>query len=40
MELQTLPDAINHENFGNIILTKGDSKRYVNRYCYERIVKN
>lgn len=40
MELQTLPDAINHENFGNIILTKGDSKRYVNRYCYEKIVKN
>jgi aldose 1-epimerase len=28
LEAQTLPDAIHHENFGNIVMRKGETKEY------------
>ncbi|MFD1418010.1 aldose epimerase family protein [Companilactobacillus keshanensis] len=37
MEMQTLPDAINHEKFGNIILPKNKSVTYTNSYKYRQI---
>lgn len=35
IELQTLPDAIHHPSFGNIVLSKGKKYRYQNTYQIE-----
>lgn len=35
VELQTLPDAIHHSNFGNILLPKGEKRCYQNVYRLE-----
>lgn len=37
MELQTLPDAINHSNFGDIILRKNQKTSYINKYQYRKL---
>ncbi|KRK65789.1 aldose 1-epimerase [Companilactobacillus tucceti DSM 20183] len=37
MEMQTLPDAINHSGFGNIILPRGKEVTYTNSYKYRQI---
>jgi len=37
MELQTLPDAIHHNGFGNIILGKNKKVVYTNKYKYRRL---
>jgi len=37
MELQMLPDAINHTNFGNIILRKNQKTSYTNKYQYRKL---
>jgi aldose 1-epimerase len=37
IEAQTLPDAIHHQNFGNIILKANQMKRYTVHYQYETI---
>ncbi|MCG0733087.1 aldose 1-epimerase [Lactiplantibacillus plantarum] len=34
VELQTLPDAINHHGFGDVVLRAGQPRTYVNRYQY------
>lgn len=33
-EMQTLPDAINHKDFGDIVLPKGKTVSYTNKYQY------
>lgn len=35
-ELQTLPDAINHKDFGNIVLPAGETVTYTNKYKYSK----
>lgn len=35
LEAQTLPDAINHENFGNIVLPRGSKQSYRISYTYD-----
>lgn len=35
-ELQTLPDAINHKDFGNIVLPAGKTVCYTNKYKYSK----
>lgn len=37
MELQTLPDAIHHAGFGDIVLPKGQTVTYTNRYHYRKL---
>jgi hypothetical protein len=37
MELQTLPDAINHEGFGKTILPADKKISYTNRYHYRQL---
>lgn len=37
MELQTLPDAIHREGFGDIVLPKGQTVTYTNRYRYRQL---
>lgn len=37
MELQTLPDAINHEGFGDTILGLGQKVSYTNKYKYRKL---
>ena len=37
MELQTLPDAINHSDFGNIILRKNQKTTFINKYHYRKL---
>lgn len=37
MELQTLPDAVNHSNFGDIILRKNQKTSYINKYQYRKL---
>ncbi|WP_125566926.1 aldose epimerase family protein [Companilactobacillus insicii] len=37
MELQTLPDAINHSDFGNIILRKNQTVSYTDKYRYRKL---
>ncbi|MQS75183.1 aldose epimerase family protein [Companilactobacillus halodurans] len=37
MELQTLPDAINHDDFGNTVLKKGAEVSYTNKYQYRKL---
>ncbi|MFC6322421.1 aldose epimerase family protein [Companilactobacillus baiquanensis] len=37
MEMQTLPDAINHVGFGNIVLPANESVTYTNSYKYRQI---
>lgn len=37
MEMQTLPDAINHSDFGNIILPANKKVSYTNSYKYRQI---
>ncbi|WP_125588731.1 aldose epimerase family protein [Companilactobacillus jidongensis] len=37
MELQTLPDAVNHSDFGNIILRKNQKASYTNKYQYRKL---
>ncbi|APX72759.1 galactose mutarotase [Companilactobacillus allii] len=37
MELQTLPDAINHSDFGDIILRENQEKTFVNKYHYRKL---
>ncbi|AKP66635.1 aldose epimerase family protein [Companilactobacillus ginsenosidimutans] len=35
-ELQYLPDAINHKDFGDIVLPKGKTVKFTNKYKYTR----
>lgn len=37
MELQTLPDAINHEGFGDTILSPDQKVSYTNKYKYRKL---
>ncbi|PMD72267.1 aldose epimerase family protein [Companilactobacillus nuruki] len=37
MELQYLPDAINHNDFGNIVLKAGQKVSYTNKYKYRKL---
>lgn len=37
MELQTLPDAINHPDFGNTVLKAGQKVSYTNKYKYRKL---
>jgi len=37
MEMQTLPDAVNHDDFGNVVLDKGDKVSYTNKYKYRKL---
>jgi len=37
MEMQTLPDAINHDDFGNVVLDKGKKVSYNNKYKYRKL---
>jgi len=37
MELMTLPDAINHSDFGNTILTAGKKVSYTNKFKYRKL---
>jgi Galactose mutarotase and related enzymes len=37
MELMTLPDAINHEDFGNTILQAGQKVSYTNKFKYRKL---
>ena len=37
MEMQTLPDAINQADFGNIVLNAGQTVSYTNKYKYRQI---
>lgn len=37
MELQTLPDAIHHPGFGDIVLSKYKKVAYTNKYKYRRL---
>lgn len=37
MELMTLPDAINHDDFGNTILLAGQKVSYTNKFKYRRL---
>ncbi|KRK43992.1 aldose 1-epimerase [Companilactobacillus crustorum] len=37
MELQSLPDAINHDDFGNTVLNAGQSVSYTNKYKYRKL---
>lgn len=37
LEAQTLPDAINHSDFGNIVLKQGQNKTYKMVYEYDRL---
>jgi Galactose mutarotase and related enzymes len=37
VELQTLPDAINHNDFGNTVLDAGQKVSYVNHYKYRML---
>jgi len=37
MEMQTLPDAINHNDFGNVVLDKGEKVSYTNKYKYRKL---
>lgn len=37
MELQTLPDAINHNDFGNTVINAGQKVSYINKYKYRKL---
>ena len=37
MELQTLPDAIHHPDFGNTILPANQKVSYTNKYKYRKL---
>lgn len=37
LEAQTLPDAINHDGFGNIVLEPGETATYQIVFAYERV---
>ena len=37
LEAQTLPDAINQENFGDIILPRQGKRTYRIQYAYDKI---
>lgn len=37
MELQTLPDAINHKDFGETVLKAGQKVSYTNKYKYRKL---
>lgn len=37
MEMQTLPDAINHKDFGETILYAGQKKSYTNKFKYRKL---
>ncbi len=37
LETQNIPDAINHDNFGNIILKKGETFSAVTTYSFQKI---
>ena len=40
LEAQQLPDAINHENFGDVVLKRNEKKTYHISFAFEKINRN